>query len=105
MFKKIVALVAFLAVGFLFFPRTGQSATQLTCHTATKTNQPSGTVAECGAGEVVTGGGGRCYGVPGGWESFMTKSYPSGNGWSVVCENLKKGEQTVGEVYAVCCKQ
>jgi hypothetical protein len=104
MYNKVFAGLVIVAAGFLFFPRTGQSAQQLTCHTATKTNQPSGTAAECAAGEVVTGGGGRCYGVPGGWESFMTKSFPQGNGWVVVCENLKKGEQTVGEVYAMCCK-
>ena len=75
------------------------------CHTVTQANIAYDTVVSCGAGELVVGGGGRCYGFGGNWESWMAASYPSGQGWALRCENVKSGtKQLSGETYAVCCK-
>jgi hypothetical protein len=111
MFKKfsIGVAMAVAAAAVVSLPRTAQTAGPVTglasCHTVTEVNKASGTVAECPAGEVVTGGGGACYGFGGNWESWMTKSAPSGKGWTATCENIKDGKkQTVGEIYAICCK-
>lgn len=112
MFKKVacsLGVAGVVGLFVLFFPRAGQSAPPATglasCHTVSAANIPYDTIVECPSGEILTGGGGTCYGSGGNWESFLVSSHPSGKGWGVRCENLKSGaKQLSAETYAICCK-